>query len=216
MKLLITDEAGHSVRVTDEEALDAARDFAEWRLEEEDQLEAPIEPQGQLVALDTWVPWRAQLALACAESCGAVVYVDDSADPDGDGVVLELVGVAEDAQATRRIYRRLERVVMRAIKRACAGRSVEWIARWAAEHVDRLREDIDIEADAALARAYRQKVGGGVSVVWEEEDEPEDRAALARTWLADELGIDEIAVVPEPAHPGVVDMAAFAARQSSS
>ncbi|HEY5658344.1 MAG TPA: hypothetical protein VIY27_11210 [Myxococcota bacterium] len=218
MKLIIIDEIGKRRRVSDPDVLDAARELAEDVLDQDDPLDAPIEPQGVLVRLAKWVAWQAQLALACAEACGCVVYLDDQEDETAEATVLELVGVAEDAEATRRVWRRMLRSVKRTLGKECAGRSDEWTERWAAEHVGKLDDDIEHEADKALERAYRSKLGKGASLVFDEEGEPADRAAAARAWLQEELALDEIAVVPtSPASADrkVVDLAAYAARRSS-
>jgi hypothetical protein len=181
----------------------------------DDVLDAPIEPQGTLVELERWVAWRAQLAVLCAELCGCVAFAVDRGDEDvdGDACSIGLVGIAEDAKATRRVYKRMERTVRRKIESECHGQSVAWTSRWAAALIEHLAEEIEGEADDALSRAYRQRAGGGTSIVWEEEGDPEDRAAAARAWLDREWGCDELVVVPEPSPEGVIDLAAFAARQ---
>ncbi len=179
--------------------------------DDELELDYAIGEQGVLYERADWSAWRAQLALACAEACGCAVFADDG--PAGVTVRLRVVGTPEDAGALRATYRRMERRVKRAALQACGSKSPEWRARWVTAHVDGLGDEIDEVADDSLDHMYRAAAGAGITLVFDPEDDPTDRADLARAWMAEHLGCDQLTVVPESAAPEVVDMAAFAARR---
>ena len=212
MRLTINDNP-----IDDVDLLAAARDvvlaFDEGELEEEDdeQLD-PEQPelgvQGTLAELADWSPWRAQLAVACAYACGCAVFVEDD---DAQPIRLQIVGIHEDAEALRLTYRRMERRVKRAVIKACADKRPEWRATWAAAHNETVEHDINEVADTSLERAYRDHEEG-VGLVFEEEGDPEDRAAAATAWMPENLATDALTVVPQAPPREVVNLAAFAGR----
>lgn len=217
MRLLI-DYGDHAALCDDPDLLDAAEELVIDLLGEDDPLEAPIERQGTLCTLERYEPHHGQLALLCAEACGCTVFVEDSADPTGQGASIELVGTIEDAEAARRTYRKARKLVERAANRACRSRSAEWRARWMAEHIEQRRDDVERLADQALAKSYREKAPKGVTLVWDDPEtdtDPEDRAEQARAWMHREMGCDQLAVLPPALPESVVDLAAFAARSRS-
>jgi hypothetical protein len=98
------------------------------------------------------------------------------------------------------------------VLRDCADKSPAWRARWLVAHIDELDDDIDEVADLSLERAYSDR-SKGVTVLFDPEGDPTDRADAAKAWMAEHLDADQLTVVPEPAPREVVDMAAFAARR---
>lgn len=207
---------GHEGPIEDPELLAAAELLvADHLLEEDDDEEEvaadELDPlagelgEHELAKLATWSAWRAQLAVEVAEACGCAVYADD------DPTRLVLVGLAEDAEACKRTYRRVERVLMRRSLRECAGKAEAWRERWLAGRIETMADEIEGISDLCLERAWRCH-DGGTSVVFEPEHDVEVRAERARAWIAAHLAVDQLAVVPDAPPQGVVDMAAFAAR----